>query len=385
MSLGERDRAGRPAPASGRADTRAPASGAAVPAAAAAPAAAPVADALLQADFVVSRRAFNVVARLSLAPGQRLSLFGASGAGKTTILEAIAGIVTLESGEVRLAGRVVNAAPASWRHRRGGGDGNGPPRQLRPVEMRRRSIAVVRQPTTLFPHLSLRKNVAYGLKDDRRVSDVLALVGLEDLARAMPGMLSGGQRQRVCLARAMARPFQALLLDEPFSAIDVSSRAALRDLAIDVTGQQNAVALLVTHDLTEAQAFGHQIAVIDEGRLLQVAESGQLVRNPATTRVAELCGYTTFLDHGDGRQWALHPDRFVDGREPERGIVVGGTVTSVQAFGSRFACGLLGGPAAATRIDVHVDSPPEVGKYWEVTALDPPLVSMVTDAEEQEG
>jgi ABC-type Fe3+/spermidine/putrescine transport system ATPase subunit len=339
--------------------------------------------ALLEADVVVARREFDVVAQLSLAPGGRLSLFGTSGAGKTTILEAIAGTVTLSRGQVHLDGRLVNASAGSGRSRRR------PP--ARPVAMRQRGIAVVRQPTTVFPHLSVRRNVAYGLHDDRRVAETLALVGLEALADAMPEMLSGGQRQRVCLARAIARPFRALLLDEPVSAVDVSSRAALREVTIDAIGRQDAVALLVTHDLTEAQAFGHQIAVIDHGRLLQIADAGLLVRQPATSRVAELCGYTSFLDHPDGRQWALHPDRFVEGAQSERGIVLSGTVASVQASGSRFACDISGATASAagggpvmassSRISIHVDSPPEVGTYLEVTALDPPLLSRVTSAE----
>jgi ABC-type sulfate/molybdate transport systems ATPase subunit len=339
------------------------------------------AEALLEADFVVARRTFDVVAQLALASGQRLSLFGPSGAGKTTILEAIAGTVTLRTGEVRLDGRLVNASAGSWRA------------QMQPVAMRRRGIAVVRQPTTVFPHLSVRKNVAYGLEDKRHVGELLAHVGLEDLADAMPGTLSGGQRQRVCLARAVARPFRALLLDEPFSAVDVSSRLALRDLAIEAVRRQDAVALFVTHDLVEAQAFGHRIAVIEAGRFLQVADADTLVRQPATRRVAELCGYTSFVDHGDGRQWALHPDRFIEGAISGAGIVLSGTVTSVRAFGTRFACEMVGalGPnstvgtasataAATTRILVHVDAPPDVGTDWVVTPLDPPLVSRVTDA-----
>jgi ABC-type sulfate/molybdate transport systems ATPase subunit len=348
---------------------------------------------LLEGDFVVTRRSFDVMAQISLAPGQRLSLFGTSGAGKTTILEAIAGTVTPRRGEVRLDGRLVNAAPGSWRSRRRGATPAG--RREQPVAMRHRGIAVVRQPTSVFPHLSVRKNVAYGLGHARDVAAVLGVVGLDDVQEAMPEMLSGGQRQRVCLARALARPFRALLLDEPFSAIDVSSRSELRDVIIDAVRRQDAVALLVTHDLTEAQAFGHQIAVVDRGRLVQIADADLLVRQPATTRVASLCGYTSFLDCSADRKWALHPDRFIEGDHPDRGIVLSGTVASVQAFGSGFACDIIGAAVSSsadvvtgsprTRIPVHVDSPPEVGIEWVVTAVDPPLVSRVTGAEEQEG
>lgn len=350
---------------------------------------------MLDADFTVARRSFDVVARMSLSPNDRLSIYGPSGAGKTTCLEAIAGTVPLTRGRIAVGGGLVNVArPKRSR------DGR---TRDRPLEPRSRGITAIRQPTTLFPHMSVAANVTYGLKSvlaagDRSVEELIERVGLGGLALARPDALSGGQRQRACLARAIARKFHALLLDEPFSAIDMASRADLRSLAVQATEREAAVAVLVTHDLGEAQSFAHRMAIMDSGRILQTGDAELLVRRPATTRVAELCGYMSFLPHDSSRCWALHPDRFVEGSWSDRGPVLKGTVISVQAYGARFACEMAHGshpsapgspPAAVTPaqsiVRVHVDSPPRVGDSWEVTSLDPPLVSRVSPSGGEEG
>jgi len=355
---------------------------------------------MLEADFVVARRSFDVATRFCLARGERLSLFGPSGSGKTTCLEAVAGSVVLKQGRIWLDGRLVNAARE---------------RRLRssaqhPVEPRERRVALVRQPTTLFPHLSVRANVTYKMRSqallgDRSLDRLLEDVGLGGLGDAAPDALSGGQRQRACLARAIARPFRALLLDEPFSAVDATSRAVLRNVAIEACDQAGAVSIFVTHDLAEAQAFGHRLGIIDEGRILQIGSTNELVRQPDTVRVAELCGFGSFVAHDAERLWALHPDRFLEGAWPDQGVVLAGTVRSVQAFGPRFACELavgavepgesggLGGSlqpanglsAGHNVVRVHVESPPRPGDHWEVTAVQPPLVrreSSMSDDEE---
>jgi ABC-type Fe3+/spermidine/putrescine transport system ATPase subunit len=325
---------------------------------------------LLEADFLAHRRTFDVHLRLDLAPASRFSLFGPSGAGKTTCLEAIAGWVQLAQGCVRLDGRVVNAAG----HRFG-----------KKSEPRERGVALVRQPTTLFSHLSVRANVSYGLRGGGQAADgLLELVGLEGLGRALPDTLSGGQRQRASLARAIARPFRALLLDEPFSAVDASSRALLRGVAADASEKAAAVAVLVTHDLAEAQAFGHQLGIIDAGSLLQVGTPDEVVRRPVSVRVADLCGYRSYVPAQGGGLWALHPDRFAAGAQPERGVLISGTVRAIEPYGPRYACDLVLVPAegvagTGTVVRVHTDSPPRVGEPWEVTAIEPPLVESGED------
>ncbi|MDA8038714.1 MAG: ATP-binding cassette domain-containing protein [Actinomycetota bacterium] len=336
--------------------------------------------AMLEAEIVVARRDFDVAAELSIARGERLSLFGPSGAGKTTCLEAIAGVAPLRQGRVRLDGRLLNAPAGRQSGRRMSRE--------QPAPARERSIAFVRQPTTLFPHLSVRANVTYAmgkatLSRSRSLDELLQEVGLAGLSGAMPEALSGGQQQRACLARAVARPFKALLLDEPFSAVDAAGREALRVVAIETAAEAGAAAVLVTHDLAEAQAFGHRLGIMDGGRLLQVGSSGELVRRPATLRVAELCGYVSFVRLASGRFWALHPDRFLEGALPDRGVVLTGTVHSIQPFGPRYDCELVlsGADAIGTGIvRIHVDSPPRLGEPWEVTAIDPPLVGPLPSA-----
>lgn len=336
---------------------------------------------MLDADFEVARRSFGVAAHFRLAPGERLSIFGPSGAGKTTCLEAIAGTVPLSRGRVVIDGSVVNTAKPRRRLFDSGRE-----HALGPKD---RGVTVIRQPTTLFPHLSLAANVAYGLRlgpssGDRSVEELLERVGLGGLGGVAPETLSGGQRQRACLARAIARHFRAILLDEPFSAVDAGSRRMLRETAAAATEREKAVAVLVTHDLGEAQAFAHLIAVMDAGQLLQLGDSDTLVRCPVSVRVAELCGYQSFLPHDSGKLWALHPDRFLVGSWPGRGLVLEGSVVSVQAFGPRYACELVL-DALKTAVRVNVDSAPRVGESWEVTSLDPPLVSRVSLAGDEEG
>lgn len=340
----------------------------------------------LHACFAIPRRSFEVAASFSLEPGERLSIFGPSGAGKTTCLEAIAGIVDLREGEVRLGGALVNVA-----RRR---SGRAPRREV--LEPRARGVSLVRQPTTLFPHLTVSANIRYGLgrageqTAPRGVDELLSDVGLPGLGGAMPEALSGGQRQRVSLARALARPFLALLLDEPFSAVDAASRPALRRLAESATAKAGAVAVLVTHDLAEAQSFGDRIGVMDKGRLLQLAPGGDLVLRPASARVAALCGYEGFVGRADGRLFALHPDRFVRGALADRGLVLRGIVSNVRPFGARYACevvsvdarlvpvcagtGSLDGAPSPPVLVVHLDEAPWPGDPLEVTALAPPLV-----------
>ncbi len=217
-----------------------------------------------------------------LARGDIGVLIGPSGCGKTTLLRAIAGLERASAGEIRISGQVV-----------GGGGAHVPP------EARR--IGMVFQDYALFPHLDVGRNVGFGLdhlpRGERqvRVEEVLALVGLAGLARRMPHELSGGQQQRVALARALAPRPELLLLDEPFSNLDVDLRERLAHELRTILKAAGATALFVTHDQLEAFAIGDVIGVMHEGRLAQWDDAYTLYHRPASRFVAGFIGHGVFI------------------------------------------------------------------------------------------
>ncbi len=225
-------------------------------------------------------------AELSVPAGRLVALLGPSGCGKTTLLRTIAGLERPDAGEVRVGARVLSG-----------------PGAFTPPERRR--IGMVFQDAALFPHLSVGRNVAYGLprRDPRRAARVeaaLALVGLSGLADRAPATLSGGQAQRVALARALAPEPSVILLDEPFSGLDAPLRAELRLEVRRVLAETGATGIFVTHDQEEAFVVGDEVAVMREGRVLQQADAATLYELPASRAVAEFVGDANLVD-GEGR------------------------------------------------------------------------------------
>jgi molybdate transport system ATP-binding protein len=211
-------------------------------------------------------------------------LFGPSGAGKTTLLRCIAGLDRPDAGAIRFAGQAwFDAAGRVF------------------VPPQRRNVGLLFQDHALFPHLSVAENVAYGLgragraEREARVLAVAALLGIQDLLGRRPRQLSGGQRQRVALARALAPRPQLLLLDEPLSALDAPSRAALQAELRATLKASGVPSVVVTHDRVEALALGDRMAVLAEGSIRQVGSVHQVFSAPADLVVARAVGAETVL------------------------------------------------------------------------------------------
>ena len=218
----------------------------------------------------VPRRTFRVA--LELAVGREtVALVGPSGAGKTTVLRAIAGLVTPERGRIELDGTVLIDTEA---------------RIDLPPEQRR--VGFVFQDYALFPHMTVEENVRYASRDG--AGDLLERLEIAHLAKAKPESLSGGERQRVGLARALARDPAVLLLDEPLSALDAHTRATVRAELRELLEGFDLPTLLVTHDYEDAAALAARIGVLVDGRLHQVGTPAELIATPADPFVASFTG-----------------------------------------------------------------------------------------------
>ena len=311
---------------------------------------------MLDADVEVDRRAFTVRIALQVAPGERLALFGPSGAGKTTLLEVIAGLVPPRRGHIELGGRVLTSTA--------------PP--VRAVPPWQRRVGLLRQDPGLFPHLSVRDNLCYApsaTPSDAELSSLAALLGIESLLAAMPARLSGGQAHRVALGRLLLAHCDMLLLDEPYTGLDASLRRTLTQQVGSLVTERSVPAILVTHELVDAQAFADRLAVLDRGELLQVGAPDEVVLRPASRRVAELVGYLGFVPSSEIVA-GVHPERVIPGAFGDRGLVLTGVVKACRPAGAGWEADLSIGDAAATcRLP---DKPPASGGELVVTVLDPP-------------
>jgi putrescine transport system ATP-binding protein len=239
---------------------------------------------LLRIDAVVKKfGTFRAVDRLSLdiRAGEFFALLGPSGCGKTTLLRMLAGFETPDEGRILLDGKdIAQVLP-----------------HQRPVNMMFQNYA-------LFPHLSVRNNIAFGLKRagmvrseiDARVAELVALVKLDGLEKRKPDSLSGGQKQRVALARSLARRPQVLLLDEPLAALDKKLRESTQLELMELQRRLGMTFIIVTHDQEEAMTVASRIGVMDAGRLEQVATPRELYEAPSSRWIAEFVGDINIFD-----------------------------------------------------------------------------------------
>jgi multiple sugar transport system ATP-binding protein len=237
---------------------------------------------------------------LASQDGEFIVLVGPSGCGKTTALRMVAGLEDISEGEIRIGERVVNYVPP-----------------------RDRDIAMVFQSYALYPHLSVRENMAFGLKlrkldkaeVGRRVEDAAQTLGLDELLDKKPRALSGGQRQRVAMGRAIVREPQAFLMDEPLSNLDAKLRVQVRAEISALQRKLGVTTIYVTHDQIEAMTMGDRVAVMRKGELQQVAEPQELYDRPVNVFVAGFIGSPAMnllearLEQNDGRVEAAIGDQ----------------------------------------------------------------------------
>lgn len=248
----------------------------------------------LLAQVALTRGSFSLDVSLELEPGRTVALIGPNGSGKSTLVEALAGLLPLASGEIRLDGDTLES-PA---------EGVRLPPQKRP-------IGVLFQGLWLFPHLSVRDNVAYGLwaggerrtHARARVAPLLERLELAELAERRPDALSGGEAQRVALARALAPQPRLLLLDEPLSALDLEGRPRTRAFLQEALTEFAGPRLVITHDPLEALLLADHLVVLEEGRVVQSGPTAEVRRRPRTRYVATLAGVN--LVEGELREGVL--------------------------------------------------------------------------------
>lgn len=228
---------------------------------------------------------------LTIASGEILALAGASGSGKTTTLRMIAGFERPDDGQIVCDGRVVAT----------------PRRAIRPE---RRGVGVVFQDYALFPHLTVARNVAFGLRGDagdneRRVAYLLDLAGIPELGARYPHEISGGQQQRVALVRALAPHPRAIVLDEPFSNLDHTCTHRLLAETRGLIREMGCTAIVVSHDRYEAFTLADRVAFLHDGRLVQEGRPEELYAAPRTQEVADFAGTASYLPvtRDDRRRW----------------------------------------------------------------------------------
>ncbi|HZT91318.1 MAG TPA: sn-glycerol-3-phosphate ABC transporter ATP-binding protein UgpC [Gaiellaceae bacterium] len=306
---------------------------------------------------------------LTIEDGEFVVLVGPSGCGKTTLLRTIGGLETATSGRIEIGGRdMTRAAPGA------------------------RDLAMVFQNYALYPHMTVRKNLGYGLRvrrvprteRERRVEEVAKMLGLEDLLDRRPRQLSGGQQQRVAMGRAIIREPQAFLMDEPLSNLDAKLRVTMRTSLQQLHARLGVTTVYVTHDQVEAMTLGHRVAVMREGRVQQIDAPQHLYENPTNLFVAAFIGSPAMnlvrARVGDTVEFGRYRVPLNGARnERANGDVIFGV--RPEAFeDAAFA------PSNLPQIDVHVDVLEELGSdayvFFEVDAQQVVVEDAMSDEKE---
>jgi multiple sugar transport system ATP-binding protein len=308
---------------------------------------------------------------LTIADGEFMVLVGPSGCGKTTLLRSIGGLEKISSGSIRIGEREVT--------------------RLQPGD---RDLAMVFQNYALYPHMTVRQNLGYGLKVrktpkkqiNERVESIAQMLGLDQLLDRRPGQLSGGQMQRVAMGRAIVREPAAFLMDEPLSNLDAKLRVGMRTSLQELHGRLGTTTIYVTHDQVEAMTLGQRVAVMRDGKIQQVDAPQRLYEHPANLFVAAFIGSPAMnLARGrvEGDQLTLGTVRIpLDGRRPPAGtgeVVVG---IRPEAFeDAAFAGGSL--PQLDVQVRVLEELGPDAHVFFEIDA-DPVVVEDAISDEEGE-
>ncbi len=311
------------------------------------------------------RRPFTVRVHIEVPEGRTYCVFGPSGAGKSTILSVTAGFQTLHKGHIALNGTVL-ADHTTRLH----------------LPAWRRQLGYLAQSPLLFPHLDVQRNIAYALPN-KRLDDysrnLVKALELQDYLFAGVNTLSGGQKQRVALGRALAARPRALLLDEPFSALDHPARLEMQELLLSLQKEYRLTMLLVTHQLTEAQRLANTLGVLDEGEILQEVGPAELVVSPVSVKVALLAGYRAFLPAAlfglEGGLVALHPDRVHLGSDPAMGPVGRALVESCYPHEGRWLVGLRLAQGQTLEATANQLAKSQVGREVSFTLQNPPVLA----------
>lgn len=246
----------------------------------------------LDARVVVARRrGYRLDVAVAADAGETVAVMGPSGAGKSTLLTAIAGLTPLTSGHVRIGGVDVEGR--------------------RPVPANKRGVVLLGQDPRLFPHLTARENVAFGLRArgadrahaSREADEWLWRVGLDGVGAHRPAQLSGGQQQRAALARALATDPRVLLLDEPLTALDAETAGDIRALLHDQLLHSRATALIVTHDAVDAASLASRLVLIEDGTVTQEGPVRSVLTEPETRFAASVAGVNRIVGRADGGRW----------------------------------------------------------------------------------